>query len=355
MQTNLDLYTDYLLSSFVSTTATGLSRLTDQAISYDDVTRFSTDLAGGSKSLWHQVKKFVRQVESKEGVLAIDDTLIEKAHSDEKGLISVHYDYTKDLYVKGINLVSAVYRVADIQIPVSYEAVIKTLGSELKTRQTLWKSDRTKNEIFRNLVKTAHLNQVLFKYVLSDSCGSPPGYTNADNINDVLGLNKHLIGAVKSNLEVALSKADKRAGKFQKISQLNLQLGALVVYLRSVDKPLLLCKDILVNVDGSQGILYVVSTDTSLTFQQTLAFYQKRWGVEEYHKALKNNASIQKSPTKPMRTQANHLFASLCAYGKLERLKVLEKTNQFALKARLYLKAIQAAFKELNSLKCKLA
>jgi hypothetical protein len=70
---------------------------------------------------------------------------------------------------------------------------------------------------------------------------------------------------------------------------------------------------------------------------------------------LKNNVSIQKSPTKIIQTQANHLFASLCAYVKLERLKVQEKSNQFALKARLYLKAIQAAFKELNTLKGKLA
>ncbi|QHV99100.1 hypothetical protein [Spirosoma endbachense] len=32
MQTTLDLYTDYLLSSFGQTTATGLSRLTDGAV-----------------------------------------------------------------------------------------------------------------------------------------------------------------------------------------------------------------------------------------------------------------------------------------------------------------------------------
>jgi hypothetical protein len=160
---------------------------------------------------------------------------------------------------------------------------------------------------------------------------------------------------VQSTLEVALSKEDKRAGKFVKISQLKLQLGICQVYLRSVDQPLLLSKDIFVNEDGSEGVLYVISTDTSLTFQQIQETYQKRWGVEEYHKALKNNASIHKSPTKTIQTQANHLFASLCAYVKLERLKVREKTNQFALKARLYLKAIQAAFKELNSLKINLA
>jgi len=355
MQTNLDLYTDYLISSFGATTATGLSQLTDGALSHDDVTRFLTGLSGSSKSLWQQVKPFVRQVEAPEGVVVIDDTIIEKAHTDENGLICFHYDHSKDRYVKGINLVSAVYRHHTIQIPLSYELVVKTLRSELKSRKTVWKSDRTKNEMFRDLVKTVAVNQVLFHYVTCDSCGSPPGYTNADNINLVLAMNKHLIGAVKSNLEVALSKADKGAGKFVKISQLKLQLGICLVYLRSVDQPLLLSKDIFVNEDGSEGVLYVISTDTSLTFQQIQATYQKRWGVEEYHKALKNNASIHKSPTKTIQTQANHLFASLCAYVKLERLKVQEKTNQFALKARLYLKAIQAAFKELNSLKLKLA
>ena len=40
MKTDLDLYTDYLLSSFGQTTATGLSALLDQAVSHDDVTRF---------------------------------------------------------------------------------------------------------------------------------------------------------------------------------------------------------------------------------------------------------------------------------------------------------------------------
>ena len=71
MKTILDLYTDYLLSSFGATTATGLSKLTDEALSHDDVTRFLTHLGGESKSLWQQVKKFVHQVESTEGVLAI--------------------------------------------------------------------------------------------------------------------------------------------------------------------------------------------------------------------------------------------------------------------------------------------
>jgi hypothetical protein len=36
----LDLYTDYLISSFGQTTATGLSQLLDGEVSHDQVTRF---------------------------------------------------------------------------------------------------------------------------------------------------------------------------------------------------------------------------------------------------------------------------------------------------------------------------
>jgi hypothetical protein len=42
------------------------------------------------------------------------------------------------------------------------------------------------------------------------------------------------------------------------------------------------------------------------------------------------------------------LFASLCAYVKLERLKLKQGINQFALKSKIYLAALKAAYKELG-------
>lgn len=119
--------------------------------------------------------------------------------------------------------------------------------------------------------------------------------------------------------------------------------------------PVLICKDILINGDGSKATQHLLSTDIGLSFQQITAAYQKRWGVEEYHKSLKQNTAVAKAPVKTMTTQANHLLASICAFVKLERLQVVEKTNHFALKAKLYIKATQAAFKELAHLKLDLA
>ena len=70
--------------------------------------------------------------------------------------------------------------------------------------------------------------------------------------------------------------------------------------------------------------------------------------MEEYHKSLKCNTSLEKSQTKARRTQANHFFASLCAFIKLEKLKTSEKKNHFALKARLYINALKSAYLELQ-------
>jgi hypothetical protein len=71
---------------------------------------------------------------------------------------------------------------------------------------------------------------------------------------------------------------------------------------------------------------------------------------EEYHKSLKQNVSLAKSPTQTKRTQTNHFFAALCGYIKLEMLKVEQKTNHFALKTKLYVNALQSVSKTLREL-----
>ena len=78
-----DLYTDYLITSFSYTTATGLSNLVDGAVSHDQITHFLSQQDFTSKELWKVIKKTVREIETDEGVLIFDDTIQEKPHSKE--------------------------------------------------------------------------------------------------------------------------------------------------------------------------------------------------------------------------------------------------------------------------------
>ena len=84
-------------------------------------------------------------------------------------------------------------------------------------------------------------------------------------------------------------------------------------------------------------MLYLVSSDTSLNQAQLTTIYQSRWKAQEYHKSLKQNASRGKSPTKTRDTQANHFFAAILAYTKVEVPKLKCGMGHFLLKAQLYL------------------
>ena len=123
----LELYTDYLLSSSGATTATGLSAMVEGDVSHDRITRFLSRQDYTSKDLWLQVKTMVREVENAQGVLIFDDTIEEKAWTDERDLICWHYDHCTGRTVKGINLLNALYHCDGRSIPVAFELVQKPL------------------------------------------------------------------------------------------------------------------------------------------------------------------------------------------------------------------------------------
>jgi hypothetical protein len=75
------------------------------------------------------------------------------------------------------------------------------------------------------------------------------------------------------------------------------------------------------------------------------------WDWTVYHKSIKSNTALKKSPTKTVRTQINHVFSSIYAYFKLEKLSLKTHMNHFALKNKILLKANQAVFKELANIR----
>src|SRR6266496_2188800 len=110
----LDLYTDYLLSSFGLVTATGLSTLLGGSVSHDTITRFLASKPHRTADLWRTVKPFVRQLQTADGVMILDDSLAEKPYSDENDIGCWHYDHAHDGIVKGINFLSCLYQAQEV-------------------------------------------------------------------------------------------------------------------------------------------------------------------------------------------------------------------------------------------------
>jgi hypothetical protein len=118
---DLDLYTDYLLSTFGAATATGLSAMVEGDVSHDQITRFLSAQEYTSKDLWQQVKSTVRSIQHDDGVLIFDDTIQEKAWTDESELMCCHFDHCSGRTVRGINLLNALYCCNALSIPAAFE------------------------------------------------------------------------------------------------------------------------------------------------------------------------------------------------------------------------------------------
>lgn len=354
MEDTLDLYTDYLLSSFGQASSTGLSRLLDEAVSHDKISRFLSGNEFGSKALWQHVKPLVRQYQSDDACLIYDDLIVEKPYTDENEMICWHFDHSKGRTVKGVNILNAYYHSQSdamdmpLRIPVDFKIILKSIQfCDLQTKKEKRASPETKNEMLRSMIGQAIHNQLKFKYILADSW-----FGSAENMRFINKKKKFFIFDMKSNRKTTLSEKDRNAGRWTRIDEIDIPDNTpMTVWLKDLEFPVLLTKQVFTNKNQSTGVRFLVSNDFSLSDDDFTTLYKKRWSVEEYHKSLKQNAAIAKSPSRTLRTQGNHIFASMMACVKLEKIKFSSKLNHFAMKAKIYLAANKAAFKEIIALK----
>ena len=340
----LDLYTDYLLSTFGAATATGLSAMVEGDVSHDQITRFLSAQEYTSKDLWQQVKRTVRSVECDEGVLIFDDTIQEKAWTDESDLMCWHFDHCSGRTVRGINLLNALYYCNGTSIPVAFELVKKPIQyCDLATKKLKRKSEVTKNELMREMIETCIRNALKFRFVLMDSW-----FSSEENFDFITERGRHFIAALKDNRLIALSQEDRKKKRFVRVDELDFpEQTSVRGWLKGYAKEVLVVRQVFKNKDDSTGILHLVCSDLTCDYDAITTSYKKRWQVEVFHKSLKSNANLAKSPTRTLRTQSNHVFMAIYAAFKLECLSRKNKLNPFALCRKLLINASRSAYAQL--------
>ena len=343
MENFADLYSDYLICSTSYTTATGLSSLLN--IKHDKITQELSKRDYDSKFLWQRVKPYIQELTQSKAIvtLSFDDSIEEKLYTGDSELNCWHYDHCFGRSVKGVNFLSALVEVGGMKLPVGVEFVKKdTWAIDPKTGKNKRKASITKNELFRKMLRECY-KKMHFDYVLSDSW-----YSSIENmICCKVECKSDFIMALKSNRLVALSSEDKANEKYISIETLQPGQQTVEIWLKELDFPLLLTKQVFKNENDTVGELYLACSDLNLSYERITTIYKRRWGVEEYHKSIKSNTGFAKSPTKTIKTQTNHYVLSIVAYVKLEWLKQRTQKNHFAMKAQIYLAAQKAAHTEL--------
>ncbi len=188
-------------------------------VSHDRITRFLSSEDYDSKTLWRLVKPMAREIECEDGVLIFDDTIQEKPHTDENEIITWHFDHTRNRSVKGINLLNCVYHADGMSVPVAYEIIHKPIEfTDKDTGRSKRRSEVSKNELMRRMLRVCENNGLRYRYVLADSWFSSK--KNMDFIHR--NLKRHFAIAIKSNRTVALSCEEKLAGRFERIDTLEM-------------------------------------------------------------------------------------------------------------------------------------
>jgi hypothetical protein len=152
-------------------------------------------------------------------VLNFDDTIEEKAWTDENDIMCWHYDHVSGRTVKGINLLNALHHSREVSLPVAFEVVSKPLlFCDVNTRQVKRASAVTKHEQMREMIGVGVANQLKFRYVLMDSW-----YAAQENFECIVKKQQHFIAALKDNRLVALRQEDRKQGRFVRIATVPLQ------------------------------------------------------------------------------------------------------------------------------------
>ena len=295
----MDLYSDYLLTSPDSASAQVMVKVLNDCYSHDSVTRMLAQPELGQKVFWKQIKSVIRQVESEQGVISIDDSLEHKPHSTENELISWHFDHSQGCSVKGINLVTFTY--------------VNELSSGTKVKMPLaWELVR-KDKIVEKTEKK---------------------------------------GGKFITCQVRQASVSKKSKTWLQVSQADLEPDrTYLVHVKDIPFTLCLIKKVYHNLDGSTGVQYLLSSDTDQEVKDIDQTYQKRWSSEDLHRSLKQNTALEKMPAKMACSQANHIFGSMLAQIKLESLKIATKLNHYALKKQILIEALKTAWKYLQEIK----
>lgn len=302
---SLALYSDFLIANQNRYSGLELAK-TISGMAHDSVSRWLTKSQYQPQELWNQVKHLVAKMS---GYLIIDDTTLDKRYSHYNQLARVQYSGDEHGLVNGINLVNLLWSNGEQFVPVDYRHYQKEID------------DKTKNVLFRELLKKAKIRRFSPQYVLMDSW-----YSSIDNLKFIRAKGWEFICNLKSNRLVSRHHVQSP------ISDLGLTDKQVVkVWLKEFGH-VLVCKIVATNGD----ITYLATNDLTLTdYDEFTNHFLHRWQIEEFHRGVKQTTGIEKCSATRAASQKTHIFAAFTAFVKLEKNRLTRHMSWYEQKASI--------------------
>ena len=308
-------YIDFLVASPRVVSGTEAARTQPErpdAPAHDAYTRLLHRLEPEPDVLWDEAAPLVARGG---GVLVLDDSVLDKPYAKQMGLVARQWSGKHGRVVRGIGLVTLLWSDGEALIPCDYCLYDKAGDG------------RTKNDHARVLLATAKDRDFAPEMVLFDSW-----YASLANLKAVRGHGWQWTTQLKANRAVNPDGTGNRRLDACAISEagtrVHLQGYGWIVVFR------------LVSTDGDTE--YWASSDLTLDAGQRQKYSELAWGIEVYHRGLKQFCGVERAQVRAARAQRNHIQCALRAFLRFEQHRLVTGVSWWAAKTGIIRAAVRA-------------
>ena len=284
-------YIDFLVATPRSVSCVEAARVqprVSDAPAHDAFTRLLHRLEPDPVALWAEVFPLVTR---SRGVLIVDDSTLDKPYAHKMALVHRHWSGKHHAVVDGINLITLLWSDGDRLIPVDYRVYDKPHDG------------LSKNEHFLAMLLTAQQRGFHPECVLFDSW-----YASVDNLRLIRQCGWRWLTRLKANRRVSMDYQPKQALETWPIAETGSEVhlegyGLIRVFW-------------VVATNGDTD--YWATNDGAMGELERLKYAEMAWGIEVYHRALKQECGVERAQVRAARAQRNHIGMAIRAFVRLE-------------------------------------
>lgn len=278
---------------------------------HDAFTRLLHRLEPDPETLWAEAAPQVRR---DGGILVLDDSTLDKPYARKIGLLTRHWSGKHRRVVQGINLLTLLWTDGEALLPCDYRLYEKAVDG------------LSKNDHFRALLVTAKARGFAPECVVFDSW-----YASLANLKALRGHGWRWVTQLKANRLVNPDGTGNRPLGDCVISptgtRVHLQgYGFILVFL-------------IVHPDGDRE--YWATSDLTLAELTRRKYAEFAWGIEVYHRGLKQHCGVERAEVRAARAQRNHINCAIRAFLRLEQHRLVTGVSWWEAKTAIIRAAIR--------------
>ena len=284
-------YVDFLVSTQLSYSCLEAEKVQPVRQSnpkHDAINRLLYRIPSDSEALWKEAQP---HVVLDRGLLLIDDSTLDKPFARDIDLVSYHWSGNHHRVVKGISLQSLIWTDGDSIIPIDARVLDK-------------REQATKNDLFVQMLDVAFKRGFKVNYVCFDSW-----YSRLENLKFLKNNSQHWFTRFKSNRLVDPDKTGNR-----QLCELHGLENGRVVHLKGYGM-VKVFKTVSKNGDEE----FWATSDLQMDELKRLSIAEKTWGIEMYHREIKQACGVERCQCRGAKAQINHILLSIRAFLRLER------------------------------------